>query len=79
MEMSNWISKKKSLPEIGQGVLVHISSGVITCGYRVRLDEPEYGYQWQIFGDLQKLVIVNGSDEVTHWMPLPEPPKTEIK
>jgi len=62
--MNGWISVKKKLPEEGTDVLV--TDGV-ACMV-AKLDNTKTFYFWS-----------NNSfwsnDEVTHWMPLPEPPK----
>lgn len=64
--MSAWISVEDRLPEDLRDVLVyaeHLTGGVRTV-------ERAYCNQ---YGDWQE---VNGKT-VTHWMPLPEPPKEE--
>ena len=81
--MSEWISVKDRLPEIGERVLV---SQVINRGlkseYRLYFDsmrfdsdpdiEPEdlaEPWWWADFGDVSEVHY-----GVTHWMPLPEGP-----
>lgn len=57
--MNEWISVKDRLPNVG--VIVIIPGG---CGYRT-------GESWvSAIGEFRE---INWS--VTHWMPLPEPPK----
>lgn len=69
--MTEWISVKDRLPNKGQDVLIYRS------GFRVDLMnvhmylgedrwEDEYGY-WE----------TTETEGITHWMPLPEPPKGE--
>lgn len=67
-----WTSVKDKLPELIYGassdyVLVYILTGGHSIAYYTK-DGWAYGY-----GDL-----MNSSDikNLTHWMPLPEPPKT---
>ena len=71
----NWISVKERLPEDEKAVLAYYgfdrgngdvemkSMGIL--GYRCFAPEPHW--QWSEYN------IV-----VTHWMPLPEPPKEEV-
>ena len=68
-----WINIKHKRPELGIGVLIYLNGGFITVGYRHKIKEE---YFWQLFGDTE--MIVNSNDEVTHWMPLPEPPNTKL-
>jgi Protein of unknown function (DUF551). len=56
-----WISVKERLPEIGDIVLVYYRRG----DYR-GADIMRYIGRW---------LTVDPLVEVTHWMPLPEPPK----
>jgi len=73
----NWISIKDKLPEIEKYVLVCYKNNVFQ-GY---LDEWEHDNCWYIFSGSFTLDEVDYNiklDEVTHWMPLPEPPE-ELK
>jgi len=63
-----WINIDKTKPERGKGVMILLKSGFITIGYRKK-DE----LAWQLFGN--KNIYVKDNDYVTHWMPLPAPPK----
>ena len=56
-----WISVDERLPEEYENVLV-CAEGKVTVG------------QMWLFGDGSKLFTIIG---VTHWMPLPKPPKGE--
>ena len=62
MEME-WISVKDRLPERMQPVIVCRDNGKVEQGYR------DVGDWWKVYGTRTK--------NVTHWMPLPEPPKEE--
>ncbi len=63
-----WISVKDRLPEVDVEILFF-------CGTRIRfgeyvwygLNEGDYRWRDAVFGDY--LI------DITHWMPLPEPPK----
>lgn len=69
----NWISTMdRRQPEMGKGVLVYLKSGFITVAYKKRREEPNVTV-WQLFGDTEG--IIDEKDKITHWMPLPEPPK----
>ena len=63
-----WISVEDRLPEESVDVLV-----VVKIGNRVSVDTDRiYGGKWFNYGKLGHL-----QGYVTHWMPLPEPPKTK--
>ena len=67
--MSEWISVKDKMPEPRIDVLVFNQFNGIKIGW---CDKT------RLFKDLEWLVY--GSDEepfITHWMPLPNPPKEE--
>lgn len=59
--MSEWISVKDRLPEIGERVLIYSRQTLEAIRYE--------GKKFNRFG-----VSV---DDATHWMPLPAPPKGE--
>lgn len=66
--MSDWISVEERLPKVGDKVLLYEHDGflrnicvdLITDYANACLMRDEYDARW---------------DAVTHWMPLPEPPK----
>ena len=62
-----WISVKEKLPKDYEDVVIIMRDGA-SSWYRVAY--REYG-GWS-FGGGRRV-----NDEVTHWMPLPEPPKEE--
>lgn len=77
----SWISVKDRLPGIDEDVLIlyeskvlHDTGYAITClkdsiyfaGKRIQYQTPQWCQPWQYFGE---------NNVVTHWMPLPEPPK----
>ena len=59
-----WISVKDRLPENEQNVLVADNGFIAVWTFYGDYWEDSHGW-WQEF------------DEVTHWMPLPQPPKGE--
>lgn len=63
-EHPQWISVKDRLPNEKQRVIVRCNTVGTTVGWRLR------GEWVTDLGD--------GGSEVTHWMPLPEPPQKEI-
>ena len=69
--VQKWISVKERLPEINQSVLI--------CAFGRSVGEGTYrGHDG--FHHVWKMYAVAGTywdDEVTHWMPLPEPPKVK--
>lgn len=79
---SGWISVEDRLPEPGQYCLLRhqyqtVEFEPITAGYYLRT-QRFYFYYAAInnFGDMVRVKSVcPGNEFVTHWMPLPEPPK----
>ena len=69
-----WIDILKEEPPAGQGVLIALSTGLITIGYRKL---KKNSHDWQIFGSMEFLGLCQ-DDFVTHWMPLPEPPDHKL-
>ena len=61
--MGEWISVKDRLPDKQDLYLVY-SSGTYTVQWF-------NGYEWVIYSDEWAFE----AHEITHWMPLPEPPK----
>ena len=63
---SKWIPVGERLPDVGENVLV--------CDAR-----EDYVYIWENFGDGLWFgdEIIWETEDITHWMPLPEPPKGE--
>lgn len=64
--MAEWISVKDRLPEKGERVLCTDGHGVFE---QYRIERNEIHGEWQRCG-LPALL-----QRVTHWMPLPKPPK----
>ena len=63
--MSEWISVEDRLPNIGQNVLTYDGHNRVFCSVR-------QNHQFKIH------YTVWDHDNVTHWMPLPEPPTIEV-
>lgn len=63
----NWISVKDRLPRHHQDVLCYHNANGLLCGY---YSEP-LGGEFVVCGNIYKI----DSGTITHWMPLPEPPK----
>ena len=59
--MPRWISVDERLPEVGVNVIVLLADGFTSVAQRLTLG-------WFIY-------VYSTSRDVTHWMPLPEPPK----
>lgn len=62
-QVPKWISVEERLPEISANAIVRFSDGYISLA------------QW--WGDKWFKFCWRTSGTVTHWMPLPEPPKEE--
>lgn len=65
--MNEWISVKDKLPENFETVLALCKDGDMFVGRHTSWQ------QWQIWTAKKSTKIVQRT--VTHWMPLPEPPK----
>lgn len=63
--MNEWISVKERLPEEGEDVLAYLGEGIFGICWLLK-----DGY-WETRDSFLY------PDDVTHWMPLPEPPKEE--
>lgn len=63
MEKQKWIPVTEQLPKNFERVLVCREGGIVEQGYR------DVNGWWKVYGTRTK--------RVTHWMPLPEPPKEE--
>lgn len=71
---SEWISVEDRLPEIGTRVLLcgrYEGKGIIAYCAIGYFDGITYREHWG--------ADINGTAEVTHWQPLPEPPDTRGK
>lgn len=74
---AEWISVEERLPEPNEECLVSARVGdrvVIDLGEIVRYYDGrtnKYGYTWMITNDWDE----GEGCEITHWMPLPEPPQ----
>ena len=66
--MSEWISVKDRLPEFGEKVLITDVSGDVLV---YSLEQTCSGECWW------EDEYWNWYNDVTHWMPLPEPPKDD--
>lgn len=63
-KQSEWISVKERLPETDKKVLVCYSNGSMDIAKYIRADGFEFWFEETTF-----------RKHITHWMPLPEPPK----
>jgi hypothetical protein len=75
---SRWISVKERLPEEGLEVLVYgkiLNDISKALGVRARFrGDQEWKYTWE-----SEDIHVYNQDDVTHWKPLPEPPKDDTE
>lgn len=65
-----WIPVTERLPDTDKDVLVYATTKFIG-GFKIAIDKLEEGEQHPIW------LYTHGWFEVTHWMPLPEPPESE--
>ena len=68
-EQSEWISVEDKLPELNKEVLVAWTDGVIGFASRIKSECKEERWNWDIAALFD--------ETITHWQPLPEPPKPE--
>ena len=74
----NWISVQERMPDDGERVLVYIPNAFNNHKVTVRQYHVNYArteLDWWI-GGYQNYRVEHGY--VTHWAPLPEPPKGEL-
>lgn len=82
-----WISVAERLPEIDRAVLVY-SPGLDACGFsegvlvafiKEVFDDGRAYWEADTSGVSGYDYDVDRSTEVTHWMPLPQPPAEEVE
>ena len=66
-----WISVKERLPVKQFGVIVRTGHNLVTTGWRSYHVDVKGGELWEVDG------AHNYRNDVTHWMPLPEPPEED--
>lgn len=74
--MSEWISVKDRLPENNKVVLVYVHDTTICGTHRFMTGSCDKGF-WFLGVHLDCLSFPHNEYNVTHWMPLPDPPKEE--
>lgn len=67
-----WISVQDRLPDKEETVLIYSEGDSVTAAFLYT--DKYFGLRWFVnnFGDCKDAVL---PDRVTHWMPLPKPPK----
>lgn len=75
--MSDWISVNDRLPEMNQVVMVYVPE---FDGFEIQLSEWVEYYEAPVSFSTETIKTGEGwadhdFDEVSHWQPLPEPPK----
>ena len=80
--MDNWISVKDRLPECEKEVLIVTDNGIITTAMYEdgKMSTDDSAWNWWEYRYYNSDDVYNNcvDDKVTHWMPLPEPPKEAI-
>ena len=75
-ETGEWISVKDKLPqrygEICKNVVLHLADGLVSVGWMNEVTDGVY-----FLDNVNDIIIKRPIEMVTHWMPLPEPPKGE--
>lgn len=72
-DAQKWIPVTERLPEDEELVLIHCKNGAMFVGYCGK-QYCDYERRWRIKTALNSTKLLN-LGRVTHWMPLPEPPK----
>lgn len=67
--VGGWISVKDRLPEPEEKVLIYTKTGCLK--YAQYHDEPNVVNPWYVYEDQARA----WTNVISHWMPLPEPPK----
>ena len=67
--MSKWISLQERMPENGQTVLLHCDGCILMGVHRAKASSP---FQSTYSGAQDPY-----GHDITHWMPLPEPPEAQ--
>ena len=67
-----WISVDERLPELSTLVICYCNNGFINSGY---LNYPGTKDNFNLCSTGLLKYFSCGSETVTHWMPMPEPPK----
>lgn len=71
--VNRWIPCSESLPEVWKEVLVVLNSN----GYQsINIGEKQEEGSWMIGGEFW---YEKDDPRITHWMPLPEPPESEVQ
>jgi hypothetical protein len=70
VDQPKWINVNDRMPIRNQGVLVHLTNGLITCAYRCVIKGIR---SWQLYGPVQDICDLK-QEQVTHWQPLPKSP-----
>jgi hypothetical protein len=72
MDKNGWISVKTKVPEVETHILIYAVGCGIKFAYRQEFTPRKNGnpLQFKVYG--QNMV----RKDVTHWMPLPEPPQS---
>jgi hypothetical protein len=73
--VQKWIPVTERLPEGAELVLIHCKNGAMFVGYCGK-QYCDYERRWRIKTALNSTKLLN-LGRVTHWMPLPQPPKED--
>ena len=76
-----WHSVKEKLPEINEEVLVCRETSVnryheTMCFRQWGTDSTCFSGQYHNYPAPDRFILKNGTDKITHWMPLPKLPDT---
>jgi hypothetical protein len=67
-----WISVKDAAPTNAEDVFICLSDETILLG---RFENRGVPFQWYAYWNDGYQPVISSHRPVTHWMPLPEPPK----
>lgn len=75
-EQPRWISVDERLPKPDEKVLILCKNGAMFVGKRTYRYSYGEELRWGVFTALGSVKVLN-KGRVSHWMPLPEPPKED--
>lgn len=70
-----WISVSERLPLLNEYVLFYLNSGYVHSGLFTFINNDEEVFEVNLGWEYDYFRIGEEKDDVSHWMPIPNPPK----